>query len=121
DFRTSRAPATVGLCQADLAGCAQIVNAAQARLVLAKEAGDTGWWGSWAKMVFAVSTPNTTITTPREVARLERMAVCQHPVKIQNEFYEFLDFSRGLEPKAACNYLETYERGVFPTFSYVSK
>lgn len=76
-----------------------------------------GWWGSWGRFVFNVSAPNSTITTPRQIARLGRMDVCNHPVKIQNEFFEFLDFSRGLEPKVVCNNLETYERGVFPTFS----
>jgi len=117
DFRTSDGPENIGLCQGDKDGCARAVNAAQTRLVLAREAGDTGWWGSWARIVFNVATPNTTITTPRSVARLERLDVCKHPVKIQNEFYEFLDFSRGLEPKTVCNNLETYERGTFPTFS----
>lgn len=120
DFRTSRGPQTVGLCQSDIAGCAAIVNSAQRRLLLAREAGDVGWWGGWAKMVFAVSQSSPTITTPREVARLERMDICNRPIKIQNEFYEFLDFGIGLQPRCGvCNWLETYERGVFPTFSDV--
>src|SRR6266705_108738 len=117
DFRTSDGPENIGICQGDIAGCARAVNAAQTRLVLAKEAGDMGFWGSWARFVFNVSSPNTTITTPRKIARLGRLDVCNHPVKIQNEFFEFLDFSRGLEPKTVCNNLETYERGTFPTFS----
>jgi hypothetical protein len=116
DFRKSRGPQAVGLCQSDLAGAASIVNAAQTRLVLAREAGDAGWWGSWARMVFQVSQGQPTITTPREVARLERIDICNRPIKIQNEFYEFLDYGVGLQPRAVCNFLETYERGVFPTF-----
>lgn len=117
DFRTSSGPQKLGLCQSDLPGIATYVNEAQARLVLSREAGDTGWWGSWARMVFNVSQTAPSITTPREVARLERMTVCNRPVNIQNEFYEFLDFGIGIQPRPFCNYLETYERGVFPTFT----
>lgn len=118
DYRASRGPATVGICQANIAECAAIVNSAQQRLILAKQSGDEGWWGSWARMVFNVNQTDPYITTPREVARLEQMTVCNRPVRIQNEFFEFLDFGIGLQPKNRfCNFLETYERGVYPSFS----
>jgi len=123
DFRTSRGPNACGLCQSDLPGCAAIVNAAEQKLIFAKEAGDTGFWGSWVRMAFNVSRDDPYVTTRREVARLERMTVCNRAVRIQNEFFEYLDFGIGLQPSSRCNtpqncqFLECYERGLFPTFS----
>jgi len=118
DFRTSRGPNAVGICQANIAECAAIVNSAQQRLIMAKQGGDEGWWGTWSRMVFNVSQTDPYITTPREVARLEQMDVCNRPVRIQNEFFEFLEFGIGLQPRnRLCNFLETYERGVYPSFS----
>lgn len=123
DFRISSGPTDIGLCQSDVAGCAQAVNAAQQELILAPEAKDWGWWGSWAFMAFNVDQVNPYITTPRDVARLERMTVCNRPVRIQNQFYEYLDFGIGLQPSnncrfpQACQELQAYERGTVPTFS----
>jgi hypothetical protein len=69
-------------------------------------------------MVFNVTgTTDPYITLPRNVARLINMDICRHPVKIQNEFYEFLEAGVGLQPGCECNRLETYDRGMFPTFS----
>lgn len=119
DFRLSRAANLVGICQGDIAATADLVNTAQRRLVFAREAGETGWWGSWAKMVFNVSKNNPYLTTPREVARLEQIDVCSHPVPIQNEFYEFLQFGAGLQPQCqrSCAFLQAYDRGIVPTFA----
>src|SRR6185369_13050934 len=120
DFRTSRGPTAIGTCQSDLSGCAAAVNAAQQKLTYSVEQGDTGWYGSWVKMVFNVDTTcNPFITTPREVARLENIAVCKRPVPIQNQFFEFLDYGIGPQPRnrRGQNWLQGYERGTFPTFS----
>jgi hypothetical protein len=125
DFRLSRGPQSIGLCQADLAGCAQNVNAAMQRLLLARESGDTGWWGTWARMVFNVDRDEPTITLPRDVARLINVDVCRNPVNVQNEFYEFLSFGIGLQdPRSqpgqcrnrSCLLTEVYDRGTFPSF-----
>jgi len=125
DFRLSRGPQSVGLCQADVLGCAQVVNAATQRLILARESGDTGWWGTWARMVFNVAKADPFITLPREVARLINVDICRNPVNVQNEFYEFLSFGIGLqEPRTPagrcrnldCSLAEVYDRGVYPSF-----
>lgn len=125
DFRLSRGPQSIGLCQSDILGCAQNVNAATQRLLLARESGDTGWWGTWAKMVFNVNKDDPFITLPREVARLINVDLCRGPVAVQNEFYEFLQFGIGLqEPRGAtgqcrnthCIIPEAFDRGSFPTF-----
>lgn len=124
DIRFSRTPEAVGLCAADNAKLIAWINEAQERLVYA--GGETGWWGSWAKIVFNVDSDATTpyITLPRTVARLINLDVCRYPVRIQNEFYEFLEAGIGLQPltncatdtRSNCNLLETYDRGEFPTF-----
>lgn len=120
DFRTSRGPKEIGICNSDLAGCAEWVNSAQRKLVFAREAGEMGWWGSWASIVFNVSQAGPYITAPRFVARIGQMSVCKHPINIQNQFYEMMEFGIGPQPRlcpANCNFLECYDRGAFPTFT----
>lgn len=121
DFRTSRGPASVGICQSDLPGCAAIVNSAQQRLITAREAGDTGWYGSWVKMVFNVSRNEPVIVLSRDVVRLINADVCNYPVRIQNEFFEMLEFGVGLQSDNAClarqRAIQMFNRGVYPLFS----
>jgi hypothetical protein len=116
DVRQSRIPEAIGACAADNGKLLEIVNEAQQRLVFA--GGETGWWSSWVKMAFTVNgVTDPYITLPRNIARLINMDVCRNPVRIQNEFYEFLEAGVGLQPGCECNALETYDRGMFPTFS----
>lgn len=117
DIQASSLPASVGLCASDVSGICAVVNDAVQRLVYA--GGETGWWSTWAKMVFNVPWSNPYITLPREVARLTNIDVCKCPVPLQNEWYEFLQFGNGLQPKGdGCNtarcgsFLEGYDRGV---------
>lgn len=125
DFRLSRGPQSIGLCEADISGNARFVNSAIQRLLLARESGDTGWWGTWAKMVFNVAKTDPFITLPREVARLINVDLCRSPIAVQNEFYEFLQFGIGLQDpnppfgqcrNAQCVVPEAYDRGSFPSF-----
>lgn len=115
DFMVSRGPVAVGLCNSDVAPIAQFVNEAQERLLFA--GGETGWHGSWWKMAFTLTQDDPYITAPREVARLINMDVCHYPIRIQNEFYEFLEAGIGLQPALnncqgrGCAVLESYERG----------
>lgn len=123
DLRQSRIPETIGVCASDGGKFIDVVNEAQQRLIFA--GGETGWWGSWVKTVFAVdSHADPFITLPRSIARLINMDVCRRPVNIQNQFYEFLEFGIGLQPLGTCgtgakncNLLETYDRGLVPTFT----
>lgn len=116
DVRQSRIPEAIGCCASDNGKLIEIVNEAQQRLVFA--GGETGWWGSWAKTVFTVTgATDPYITLPRNIARLINMDICRNPVRIQNEFYEFLEAGVGLQPGCECNGLETFDRGMFPTFS----
>lgn len=103
DIRVSSFPQTLGLCTGDSTNIFDYLNAAQRRLVYAKEAGGEGWWGGWAEMAFTnVSRTNPYITTPRDVARLEAFNVCERPIIAQNQFYEYMQFGNGRLPKTRC-------------------
>lgn len=99
DFLKSRGPSVIHKAASDRPGCARIVNAAQERLLFAKEAGDESWEGTFAEMVFVVNPVDRYITLPRGVARLEMMNACQRPVPVNNQFYEYLLFGNGRMPK----------------------
>ncbi len=121
-MRLSRLPGVVGACEADILKIAQAVNGAQRRLIMAKEVCDEGWWGSFAEMVFQVDPANPYITTPREVARIEAMTVCDSPVPVQNQFYEYLQFGNGTLPQTcgwngACGITQSYTKNNVPTFT----
>lgn len=120
DLRVSRLPSVIGACASDIPTLARYVNGAERRLVMGKEAGDEGWWGTWAEMAFNVTRDQPYLTTPRNVARLEVATVCEKPVTIQNQFYEYLDFGNGRLPKRfrTCrpHLIEVYSRNTVPTF-----
>ena len=101
DCRVSRLPSVIGKCADDIASISDIVNSAQRRLLMCKEACDEGWWGTWAEIVFNVSRSTPYITLPREIARLEWINVCNEPVSLENQFYEYLNFGNGRMPKTA--------------------
>jgi hypothetical protein len=121
DCRASRLPQTVGLCTDNVPGIAAFVNSAQRRLLMCKESCDEGWWGTWAEIAFNVSTSQPYITLPREVARLEAMNMCDRPVAIQNQFFEYLQFGNGrlpkLRPNCRCEIEQTYTRNNAVTFT----
>lgn len=123
DVRSSRIPQVVGTCASDTVTLASYVNEAQERLTFPGQ--ETGWFGTWAKMVFNVNPSNPFITAPREVARLIDIDVCRKPIRINNEFWEFLEFGVGLQrsdcncsgfnPGNVCNQMQAYDRGMFHT------
>jgi len=120
DLRVSDGPRLVGLCQDDKARIAQAANRIQERLLTCREVSDEGWHGTFAEMVFAVDPKNPYITTPRSVARIEKLALCQRPIPVQNQFYEFLEFGNGTMPKTnltnGCFVTQAYSRNNAPTF-----
>lgn len=122
DCRNSRLPQVVGKCQSDIVGIRNYVNSAQRRLLMAKEAGEEGWWGTWGEIVFNVSRATPYITLPREVARLMAITVCDRPVPIQNQFFEYTQFGNGRFPKNFCcrDFLQGYSRNNAVTFTDLS-
>lgn len=104
----------IGLCTGDYPRMARAVDQAQRRLIMA--AGENGWWGGWAKTVFNVVRSDPYITLPAQFARMIAMDVCRQPVKIQNEWYEFLEAGIGLQTECNnCSPLQSYERGTVST------
>lgn len=99
DLRLSRLPDRLGLCQGDLPQLCDYINSAQERLMNAREAGDEGWWGGWAEILFTISRTMPYVTMPREIARVERVDVCGKPVPTNNPFYEYLEYGNGRLPK----------------------
>ena len=76
-------------------------NDAQERLLIDPLCPDEGWYGGWVTMNLSVSVTNGAayVVTPREIARLIVMGVCQYPVHIRNGFFEYLSYGSGLQPK----------------------
>jgi hypothetical protein len=113
----------VGICQSDVKGYCSFINAAQRRLLLCKEAGEESWWGSWAEIQFTVTRAVPFFTLPREVARLELVDICNCPVAVQNQFYEYLRFGNGHLPKlfrqqrCGCFQPQVLSRNNVPTFT----
>ena len=110
-------PESVGQCVSNIGAIAALVNEAQERLINDPLAPDEGWWGGWVKMAFNVYPPWQSIVTPINIARVIVMDICKQPVRIRNNFYEYLQFGIGLQPRgcntAACGCnqpLEAYER-----------
>ncbi|MGP1665463.1 MAG: hypothetical protein ACTS5I_06035, partial [Rhodanobacter sp.] len=100
---------------------AEAANTAVQRLIYAREAGDEGWNGSFAEIVFNVSRAEPYVTLPREIARLEVINVCNHPVPVSNQFAEYLRFGNGRMPKqhrhcAGAEIREMYSRNNAVTF-----
>lgn len=118
-FRSSGIPAVLGICASDLGSVLSYLNLATQRLLISPEIGDEGWVGSFAKVVFTVQPSSPYIITPREVARLSALDVCRSPIRVQNEWFEFLDFGPKLQSPTvcsdnACAPTQAYERGFVP-------
>lgn len=121
----SRLPEAIGVCAGDLPQIAANLNAAEQRLVYAKEAGDQGWYGSFAEMAFNVLKSDPYIALGRWGARLIAVTVCKRAIAINNQFYEYLQFGNGRQPRFDCSGHRTsglcglpqgYARGTFPTW-----
>lgn len=116
DFRSSGGPNAIGVCATDITSIAAAVNEAQERLMNDPLTPDEGWFGSWVKMAFTVSRSEPTIITPAEVSRVIVLDVCKHPVRISNQFFEFLEFGRGYSPSGCsitsgpCGPMQAFDR-----------
>lgn len=99
DYRMSRGPGLVGLCREDVVGVANFVNSVQERLLYAKEAGDEGWYGTFAEVLMQASRTTPYVTLPREIARIEFADVCDKPIALYNQFQSYLRFGNGRLPK----------------------
>lgn len=115
DVRFSRFSQVIGKCANDIAAILPVLNEATQRLLQAS--GETGWFGCWEKVAFNVSVANPYITLPRQFARAINLDVCRFPVRMRNEFYEFLPGGIGLQTPCSdwCGNIAGYERGEVPS------
>lgn len=102
DVRQSRFPQAIGLTYDNVPGICAALNEVTQRLITDPRQPETGWWGTWVPALFTVTKNNPWINAPAGVARILLMDVCKDPVKMQNQFYEFLWAGRGYLPKDAC-------------------
>jgi hypothetical protein len=125
----SRLPEVIQKASGDVPGVAAFVNQAQQQLLFAM--GESGPWGGWQKVAFHASRCHPYITLPRIFARAIGLDVCRFPIRIQNEFYEFLEAGVGLQGDGEmrqfyqgqqwrrgdwCGALEGFDRGTHPTW-----
>lgn len=90
----------LGICVNDIPALTALVNEATESLLFDPVAPEEGWWGTWGRFSFNVNKANPFITLPRGLARVIVMDVCRRPTKVQNGFYEFLDYGVGLQPRS---------------------
>lgn len=118
-------PTIIGVCPDDVPRVANAVNRAQERLIFSKEAGDEGFYGSYAEMAFNVLQSDPYIVLGRYGARIMNVTACKTPIQINNQFYEYLMFGDGKQPRydcsgtqvgGQCGTSQVYARGVFPTW-----
>lgn len=123
-IRQSRLPEAIGKMATDAPSIFAYVNQATQQLINAM--GESGAWLGWQKVVFSVNALTPYITLPRQFARAINLDVCRKPIRIQNEFYEFLEDGIGLQDfyqNAGWKHrdwhgiLEGYDRGSFPTMT----
>src|SRR6266576_2921899 len=67
------------------------LNEATRRLV---ETGEL-FYGLFARYQFCVT--DSCLTWPRQIATIESAAVCNNPITIRNQWFEFLESSSGLQ------------------------
>ncbi len=114
----SRIQQVLGNCAGDLPRLASYLNEAIQRLI--NTAGEEGFWGGWAKVAFTVSQSDPYLTLPSQFARAINIDVCRAPIRINNEWYEFLENGIGLQSpcpnnRFGCAMMEGYERGMVST------
>lgn len=123
DFQARGRTDSFGVCGSDLAQVCELLMAAEERLINSREAGDEGWYGGWAEMVFQVSRADPYLTMPRGCARAETVVICNKPVPVQNQFYGYLRFGFGRKPDSSCTtfvgcpQIQVHDRGYWPTFT----
>lgn len=107
----------VGMCNTDEERIKADINRSQE--ILIPLFGDTGVVGGWVKVVFNVTRTEPYLSLPPSIARTINLDVCRTPVRVNNEWIEFLWGSpvRLQDIQSApcsCN-IQAFDRGYFPT------
>ncbi len=109
--RASQIPKILGVCSTDSRVVTYINEATQRLMTRGK------WVGTVQK--YAVCVSGGCITWPRQIATIESVAVCDTPIKIRNEWHEFLENGVGLRD-ADDGGLTLYDRGTACSFDDMS-
>jgi hypothetical protein len=69
------------------------------------------WWGCIQRIAICVT--EGYITWPRHVAAIEAVALCDFPIRVRNQWFEFLDMGLGMR-KSDCGDLQLHDRDPSP-------
>lgn len=108
DIKNSRVPAACGVCATDARFLAW-VNEAQERLLY-----EGKWFGTYQR--FKICATEGCITLPRQIATIEKVAICGVPIQNHDIWYEFIGPAIWNPEWGSC-WAEANARGHFPTFS----
>lgn len=109
--RSAVAKAT-NLCSTD-ARVKDYVNTAIRRLL------PKGMWVGTVRR-YRICTNNSCLTWPRAVGTIEAVAVCNSPIKIRNEWYEFLEAGPGIQSSESCSDQLIDRQGQFCCFDDIT-
>ncbi len=127
DVRASRIPRVLGVCPTDVR-VVEFVNEATQRLLTKGH-----WWGSYGR--FRICATEGCLTLPPQIAAIERASICGQPVRVHDQWYEFLENGYGIRTGGSSNsgdsssvsctsgacapcfgMSEALQRGTYPTF-----
>lgn len=108
----------VGFCNTDITRISADINRSQE--ILIPLFGDTGPVGGWVRVVWNVDREDPFISLPPTIARIINLDVCRTPVRVNNEWIEFLwgSMVRLQDVQSAncgCPTMQAFDRGNFPT------
>lgn len=103
---------------------ARAVNTCQQLLLQRPEK----WWGTYAR--YRVCVTSSCLVWPRQFASIEAIAVCDVPVTIRNEWFEFLSNAAGIQQDGGncnsaagcttlCGGTQLYDRGTVCSFDEI--
>jgi hypothetical protein len=111
----TRIPQSLGLVENDLPGVLSYANPAEERLV--NNAGQTGWFGTWSRVVFHVTPCHPYLTLPRIFNRVIQLSFCRSPVRVNGPFFELMEASVGLQMRCRGGPVDNLNNSVmFPNF-----
>ncbi len=110
-LKASRIPQVLGLCPSD-PRMLEYVNEAMERLMSRGK-----FKGTYQK--YRICASSSCITWPRQIETIESLAICDQPVRIRNEWFEFLEFGTGLQSGSGCG-SQMFDRGTACAFNDIA-
>lgn len=119
DAKNEGLPAAIGACPDDARFLLRL-NTAQRRLLRRGK-----WWGTFARYRLCVN--NSCLTLPSQIATIESLAVCGQPMRLHDQWFEFLENGLGLQQTSGgcgngwgCGANDGRYRGRYPTFADIT-